>query len=152
MSLDFAIKDFFRKKDQTFPYMFTIVLAISFSVFFVYLTSSLGLSFIVEEGNEYFFSGGINIIYTNFNRLILIFAFVLSFIIVVVITTTLTINKKRDIAIMKSLGTLPRKLYGFYLLEVYILFFTGFLFGLVLGLAFFGIFALIMNFFIERNN
>jgi len=67
--------------------------------------------------------------------------------IVVAVSTTLIISKKKDIAIMKSLGTLPRKLYSFYLLEVYILFFIGFLLGLILGLIVFGIFALIMFFF-----
>jgi ABC-type antimicrobial peptide transport system permease subunit len=67
--------------------------------------------------------------------------------IVVGVSTTLVISKKKDIAIMKSLGTLPRKLYSFYLLEVYILFFIGFILGLILGLVIFGIFALIMFFF-----
>jgi len=72
---------------------------------------------------------------------------ILTIAIVITVTTTLVISKKRDIAIMKALGTLPRKLYSFYLLESYILYFIGFLFGLILGLVAFGIFALIMIFF-----
>jgi ABC-type antimicrobial peptide transport system permease subunit len=46
---------------------------------------------------------------------------------------------------MRSLGTLPQKLYSFYLLEVYIIFFIGFLFGLTIGLSLFGISGLIIN-------
>ncbi len=48
---------------------------------------------------------------------------------------------------MKALGTLPRKLYSFYFLEVYIIFFIGFFLGLIIGILSFGIFSLIMNSF-----
>ena len=105
MSLDFALKDFYRKKSQTYPYVFTIALVIAFAEFIIYFTNSLGLNFFLENeisgekvvDNEYYFSGSINLIYTQFNILILILVLILAFIIVVVITTTLVINKKRDI-------------------------------------------------------
>jgi ABC-type antimicrobial peptide transport system permease subunit len=77
---------------------------------------------------------------------------ILAVFIVITITTTYVINKKKDIGIMKALGTLPRRLYSFYLLEVYIIFFIGFFLGLIGGLISFGIFSLIMNsFFISIN-
>jgi ABC-type antimicrobial peptide transport system permease subunit len=77
---------------------------------------------------------------------------ILAVFIVITITTTYIINKKKDIGIMKALGTLPRRLYSFYLLEVYIIFFIGFFLGLIGGLISFGIFSLIMNsFFISIN-
>ena len=153
MSLDFAIKDFYRKRKSNYPYLITIALVIGMTEFLIYFSISLGINLIVgynlfnQEGNdnEYYFSGAIKAIYSQFNTLVLILVIILSFIVVVVITTTLIIHKKRDIAIMKSLGTLPEKLYGFYLLEAYILFIIGFILGLIFGLVSFGIFALIMN-------
>ena len=150
MSLDFALKDFYRKRKSNFPYVLTIALVIALAEFLIYFSISLGVNLIVQNNifyqedidNEYYFTGAINLIYTRFNTLILILVMVLAFIVVVVITTTLVIHKKRDIAIMKALGTLPDKLYGFYLLEAYIIFLFGFILGLILGLVSFGIFAL----------
>jgi ABC-type antimicrobial peptide transport system permease subunit len=148
-SIDFALKDFYRKKNQTFPYLFVITFVIAITEFLIYLTSSLGLNFFVQPlfSNEFFFSGSINRVYTQFNTLTQILFLILAVFIVVTITTTHIINKKKDIGIMKALGTLPRRLYSFYLLEVYIIFFIGFFLGLISGLISFGIFSLIMNSF-----
>ncbi|MFW9988953.1 MAG: FtsX-like permease family protein [Candidatus Odinarchaeota archaeon] len=146
-SFDFALKDFYRKRHSNYPFLIIIIIIVAFSEFLIYFTSSLGLNILTHASypNEFYFSGGINQIYKDFNNVIQILLICLAVALVVAVTTTLVISKKRDIAIMKSLGTLPRKLYSFYLLEVYILFFLGFLFGLVSGLIIFGIFALIMN-------
>lgn len=146
-SFDFALKDFYRKRHSNYPFLILIIVIIAFSEFLIYFTSSLGINILTHASypNEFYFSGGINRIYKEFNNIIQILFICLAVALVVTVTTTLVISKKRDIAIMKSLGTLPRKLYGFYLLEVYILFFLGFLFGLLIGWMIFGIFALIMN-------
>lgn len=148
-SFDFALKDFYRKRHSNFPFLLIIIIIIAFTEFLIYFTSSLGINILTQTTytNIYYFSGGINLIYKEFNNLIQILFIFLAIVIILSVTTTLVISKKRDIAIMKSLGTLPRKLYSFYLLEAYILFFIGFLLGLVLGLIIFGIFAWIMNIF-----
>ncbi|MFW9895000.1 MAG: FtsX-like permease family protein [Candidatus Thorarchaeota archaeon] len=148
-SFDFALKDFYRKKNQTFPYLMVIIFVIAITEFLIYFTSSLGLNFFIKPffSNVLFFSGSINYIYTQFNTLIQILFLILAVFIVVTITTTLIINKKRDIGIMKALGTLPRRLYSFYLLEVFIIFFIGFFLGLIIGLFSFVLFSLIMNSF-----
>ncbi|TFG02016.1 MAG: ABC transporter permease, partial [Promethearchaeota archaeon] len=154
MSLDFALKDFYRKRKSNFAYVATIALVIALTEFIIYFSISLGLNIIFRTeifahgniDNEYYFSGAINLVYTQFNTLILTMACILSFLIVVIITTTIVIHKKRDIAIMKALGTLPEKLYEFYLLESYLVFLIGFILGFVLGLGAFGIFMLIMAF------
>lgn len=153
MSLDFALKDFYRKKKSNYPYLITIALVIGMTEFFIYFSFSLGINLITKYNffnqekidNEYYFSGAINLVYSQFNTLILVLVIIFAIIVVVVITTTLIVHKKRDIAIMKALGTLPEKLYSFYLLEAYILFLLGFIIGLIFGLISFGIFALIMN-------
>ncbi|MFX1323187.1 MAG: FtsX-like permease family protein [Promethearchaeota archaeon] len=145
-SLDFALKDIYRKKDTTIPYLLIIVLVIAVTEFLIYFTSSFGLNMVISTSlkNTYFFTGAINLVYKEFISLILALVIILSIVVVVVITTTLIIHKKRDIAIMKSLGTLPGKLYSFYLLEAFIIFILGFILGWILGLISFGIFILIM--------
>ncbi|MFX0000280.1 MAG: FtsX-like permease family protein [Candidatus Hodarchaeota archaeon] len=148
-SLDFAFKDLYRKRHSNLPFLLIIIIIIALTEFLIYFTSSIGLNIFIPTTfiNKFYFSGGINSIYKQFNLLIQILLISLTVAIVVTVTTTLVISKKRDIAIMKSLGTLPRKLYSFYLLEAYILYFIGFLFGLILGLIVYVIFALIMSFF-----
>ena len=150
---DFAIKDFTRKKEQTYPYILIITIVVAVAVFIIYFTSSIGLnqvslSFLGSEttDNELFFSGAINLVYSQFNTFIITLLIVLTFTVVVVITTSLVITKKRDIAIMKALGTLPGNLYGFYLIECYLIFFIGFVVGLILGLMSFGVFTIVMFF------
>ncbi|MBA7514807.1 hypothetical protein ES705_06842 [subsurface metagenome] len=109
--------------------------------------SSMGLNRFLtyQYENEFYFSGGISIVFTDFTILILSLIVTLAFIIVIIVTSTLVINKKRDIAIMKALGTLPKKLYNFYLTEVYVVFIVGFLIGLIIGFVSYGIFAFIMS-------
>jgi ABC-type antimicrobial peptide transport system permease subunit len=148
-SLDFALKDFYRKKNQTIPYLIVITLVVAITEFLFYFTSSLGLNLFIQSdfSNEFFFSGSISTVYKQFITLIQILLMILAIFIVVAISTTHIINKKKDIGIMKALGTLPRKLYSFYLLEVYIIFFIGFFLGVVCGLLSFGIFSLIIDSF-----
>lgn len=62
-------------------------------------------------------------------------------------SSSLLLSKKRDIAIMKSLGTIPKKLYSFYLTECYIVFFIGFFSGLIIGSIAFGVYTLIISSF-----
>ena len=153
-SLDFSLKDLYRKKNQTIPYLMVITFVIAITEFLIYFTSSFGLNSFIQPlfSNTYYFSGSINTVYKQFNTLIQVLFMILAVFIVITITTTYIINKKKDIGIMKALGTLPRRLYSFYLLEVYIIFFIGFFLGLIGGLISFGIFSLIMNsFFISIN-
>ncbi len=145
-SFDFALKDFYRKRHSNYPFLFIIILIVAFTEFLIYFTTSIGLNIFIQTDftNQYFFSGGIHLVYNQFNALIQVLFIILSIAIVITVTTTLIISKKKDIAIMKSLGTLPRKLYSFYLLEAYILFFTGFILGLFFGLITYGVSVLIM--------
>jgi len=148
-SLDFALKDFYRNRQSNYPYLFIITLIIAVTEFLIYFTTTLGLNIFIQVDftNKYYFSGGIYAVYRKFNTIIQILIILLSVVIVVVVTTTQVISKKRDIAIMRALGTLPKKLYSFYLLEVYILFFLGFLLGLLFGYISYGVFVLILQFF-----
>ena len=125
-----------------------IVLVIAFTVFLINFTSSIGLnSFITYDyENSFFFSGGISIIFIDFISLVLILVLILAFVVVIIVTTTLIITKKRDIAIMKALGSIPQRLYGFYLTEVYVVFLIGFVIGAIIGFISYVIFFFIASF------
>jgi ABC-type antimicrobial peptide transport system permease subunit len=149
MNLNFALKDIYRKRDQTYPYILMITIVIAFAVFMIAFTGSHGFDAIIQGnwGSGLFFSGSMSNLYFQFSNLILDMIFILAFIVVVVIATTLIANKKHDIAVMRALGTLPGSLHGFYLLEVVIIFIIGFILGLIFGIISFGSFALITTFF-----
>ena len=154
MSIDFALKDIYRKKETSYPFIFIISLTIALVVFLIHLTSSLGLNTFIKQNfaNSYFFSGGINIVFTDFTTLIISLMLILAFSIVIIVTSTLITTKKRDIAIMKAIGSIPRKIYNFYLTETYLIFLIGFLLGLGLGFISYGIFHLIVNINIIQLN
>jgi ABC-type antimicrobial peptide transport system permease subunit len=46
---------------------------------------------------------------------------------------------------MKALGTLPKKLYSYYLTELYVIFLIGFFVGLIIGIILFSIFQAILT-------
>ncbi|MFW9876686.1 MAG: hypothetical protein ACFFG0_26625, partial [Candidatus Thorarchaeota archaeon] len=62
-SLDFALKDLYRKRNSNFPFLLVIILTIAFTEFLIYFTSSLGLNIFIQTSftNSYYFSGGINL-------------------------------------------------------------------------------------------
>jgi len=124
-----------------------IVLVIAFTVFLINFTSSMGFnSFITYDyENLFFFSGGISIVFIDFTTLVVILMLILAFVVVIIVTITLVITKKRDIAIMKALGSIPQKLYGFYLTEVYVVFLIGFAIGALIGFISYVIFFFIAS-------
>ncbi|MFW9951671.1 MAG: FtsX-like permease family protein [Candidatus Thorarchaeota archaeon] len=126
-----------------------IVLVIAFTIFLINFTSAIGFNTFVNYSydNSFYFSGGINIVYSDFTTLVLTLMLIMAFSVVMIVTSTLIITKKRDIAIMKALGTLSRKLYSFYLTEVYLVFIIGFILGLIIGFVSYGIFSLIVPVF-----
>jgi len=124
-----------------------IVLVIAFTVFLLNFTSSIGFnSFITYDyENVFFFSGGISIVFIDFTMVVLILMVILAFVVVIIVSITLIITKKRDIAIMKALGSIPQKLYGFYLTEVYVVFFIGFILGAIIGFVSYVIFFFVAS-------
>lgn len=153
MSLDFALKDFYRKRSQTFPYVFIIALIIALAEFMIYFSTLFGFNMILQLNflspenydNEYYLSGAFNVVYSQFTTLLNSLMVILAIAATVIVTTTLIVSKKRDIAIMKSLGTMPERLYLYYLLEAYIIFLIGFLLGFIFGLSAFGILSLFLT-------
>jgi ABC-type antimicrobial peptide transport system permease subunit len=112
----------------------------------IYFSTSFGLNTLITYNfeNPLYFSGGLSQIYSNFTLMIISLILLLAFVMVIVVTSSLIVTKKRDIAIMKSLGAIPRKLYSFYLTETFISFLLGFVLGLVFGFITYLIFNLVM--------
>ena len=113
----------------------------------IYFSSSFGLNTLISYDfeNPLYFSGSLSKIYSNFTLMIISLILALAFIMVIVVTSSLIMTKKRDMAIMKSLGAIPRKLYNFYLTEIVISFLLGFLIGMLFGFIAFIIFNFIMT-------
>ena len=141
------MKDFYRNKGNSFPYVIIVSLIIALAEFIILFASSVGLNELITYNfqNEFYFSGGLSYLYSNFTILIISLIIILAFIMILVVSSSLIISKKPDIAKMKNLGTIPRKLYSFYLTEAYVIFFIGFFLGLITGLITFGIFSLFMS-------
>ena len=120
---------------------------VALAEFMIYFSSAFGLNRLISYNfdNPLYFSGGLSIIYSNFTLMIIILILVLAFIMVMIVTSSLVVTKKRDIAIMKALGVVPRKLYSFYLMEIYISFLLGFFGGMISGFVLFLIFNFIMG-------
>ncbi|TFF87545.1 MAG: ABC transporter permease [Promethearchaeota archaeon] len=149
MSVDFALKDLVRKKEQSISYLITIILCVASIEFLIYTSNSLGLNIFnqnqINHSNPLFFSGSIKVIFLQFHTYIIILTLILGFTIILIIGTSFIVNKNKDISIMKALGTLPNKLYTFYLIELYILFFLGFGLGIMIGLISFSIYFNILK-------
>jgi len=126
-----------------------IILVIAFTVFLINFASAIGFNTFITYGyeNVYYFSGGIAIVYTDFTTLVIVLMLIMAFAVVVIVTSTLIITKKRDIAIMKALGSLPRKLYSFYLTEAYLVFIIGFILGAIIGFISYVILSFVAPFF-----
>ncbi|MFX1275463.1 MAG: FtsX-like permease family protein [Promethearchaeota archaeon] len=148
MNITFALKDFYRGRKSNFPYLLIITLIIAFSIFLIYFTHNTGLDSLVQgtSQNTLFFSGSLRFIYSEFNTLILFMVIILAVVMISIILMSFIIFKKRDIAIMRAIGTLPGNLHGFYLLEVIFIFLIGFTLGLFFGLISYGIYSLISSF------
>jgi ABC-type antimicrobial peptide transport system permease subunit len=147
MSVDFAIKDINRKREVSYPFILVISLITALVVFLIHFTTSIGLSTFVtyDFKNPFYFSGGISIVFTDFTTLIIALMLILAFIIVIIITSTLITTKKRDIAIMKAVGSIPIRVYHFYLTEAYLVFLIGYVLGLIFGFISYGLFSLVMT-------
>ncbi|XEO75985.1 hypothetical protein WKT22_01006 [Candidatus Lokiarchaeum ossiferum] len=142
MSFNFAIKDLYFYKSQSKSYMKINIAIIALAIFFVNIIPSLGLLFLPERINTFTYT--IVEIFTQYNLFLIILTLLLTIFIIITNNHALIQTRKKDIAVMKAVGTYPRQLYSFYLSELLlILMFTvlvGFIVGFVVFLGFFLIF------------
>lgn len=151
MSFDFALKELYRKRKVVFPYILTISLSVMMSLFFMHFLTSFNLSIFISQqpdfNNIFFFSGARYAMYSQFFSLLIILLYVLSTAVIIFISYSYIKNKLRDISVMKALGTLPEKLYKFYLMETFLIFLFGFALGFIASLLGYYIFIEVLNLF-----
>jgi ABC-type antimicrobial peptide transport system permease subunit len=151
MSLDFSIKDLYRKSRVNLPYVLTISSSITVSIFLILLSTSLDLSIFTDQQrqyiNIYFFSGYIYENYSKLSSILIVLIYILAIGFVMIIAFVFISGKKEDISIMKTFGTLPGRINKFYLIEVYLLFLLGFGIGLCFGVLSYTLFIYFMDIF-----
>ncbi|TXT55482.1 MAG: membrane protein of unknown function [Promethearchaeota archaeon] len=130
--------------------MFTIGAIIAVSTFLILFSTSYDLSIFIPTQrnylNPYFFLGAIHELYSDLASILIVLIFLISIVFIAIISYAFTSSQKKDISIMKAFGTLPGRIYKFYLSEVFFIFLIGFLLGVILGLSFYYIFTSIMTF------
>ena len=85
--MDFAIKDFYRKRETTYSYTLMIILVIAFTVFLINFASAIGFNTFITYGyeNTYYFSGGVALVYTDFTTLVIVLMLIMAFAVVVIV-------------------------------------------------------------------
>ncbi|MHA1725689.1 MAG: FtsX-like permease family protein [Promethearchaeota archaeon] len=142
MSLNFVLKDFYRGKNQTFLHTLVLILMIATDIFQVNCNYLMGLkvyplgNYSRVQNNPYFFTGAINLIYSQLTLLNLYLMHLLTIIIIWVIITSFLAYKKRDFGIMRAIGGVPHNLYGFFIKEIFLLFLISYFIGFFLGIFF----------------
>ena len=56
-SLDFALKDLYRKRHSNYPFLLIIIIIVALTEFFIYFTSSIGINIFIQPSfvNKYYF-------------------------------------------------------------------------------------------------
>ncbi len=153
MALDFVLKDIYRSRKITFPLIYIMILILGLTTFMINLFNSINkqtfLSILSNNfasfENQFYLSGAIDRVFSQFSNLFLVIILILNFIIVVTSSISLIHSKKKDIATMKALGCIPQKLYSYYLLEALVLYLFSSLLGYMLGVISFLGFSLYIN-------
>ena len=146
MSLNFTFKDISHYDEQTKIYLKSTVLLIAVTIFFINLTQSLGLFLVQSDIHIYNLS--IIQFYSQFNEFLMIMMFIAANIVVASQNHAIILHRRKDIAVMQSLGTYPRQLYSFYITELLVLVVIAFFLGAILGFGAFVLAFIILEGFI----
>ncbi len=143
MTLNFAIKDLLHFKEQTKSHLKTNSSIIALVVLFLNLTNSMNL-LSVQSPLSYLTLTLFELI-TQYHRFLVILIVILVFVVMINSNHAIIEHRKKDIGIMKSVGTYPNQLYSFYLTELLLLAFFSFIIGWVIGISLFFIIFSILN-------
>ena len=143
MSLNFAIKDLLHFKEQTKAHLKTNFSIIALVVLFLNLTSSMNLLSIQSPLSYLTFT--LFELITQYHRFLVILIVILVFVVMLNSNHAIIEHRKKDIGIMKAVGTYPNQLYSFYLTELLLLAFFSFVIGWIIGITLFFIIFMILN-------
>ncbi|QEE17468.1 FtsX-like permease family protein [Promethearchaeum syntrophicum] len=143
MSLNFAIKDLYYFKKQTIAHLKTNSSIIALVVLFLNLTNSMNL-LTISSPISYLTLTLFELI-TQYHAFLVILIAILVFVVMINSNHAIVEHRKKDIGIMKAVGTYPNQLYSFYLTEVLLLAFFSFIIGWIIGMFLFFIIFWILN-------
>ncbi|MHA1675068.1 MAG: FtsX-like permease family protein, partial [Promethearchaeota archaeon] len=119
MSMNFAIKDIVHHRLESKSILRSNITILS--LFFFYLNIVRSFNFLMMPPLINFLNFTLFELFTQFNQFLLILTGILAAAILIINNHAIIEARKKDIAIMKAIGTYPSHLYGFYLSEVLII-------------------------------
>ncbi len=142
MSFAFGWKNLFRKWKQSLSYIITIAILVGISVFFIYLGNGLGLV-LFSSTPQY------NIttqeLFSLYFRFIIYASMTIALVWTLVINHSLIQHKMHDMAIMKAVGSVQKKLRSHFFSVVLLVDIIGIIFGVIAGFILYVIFFFILS-------
>ncbi|MHA1719046.1 MAG: FtsX-like permease family protein [Promethearchaeota archaeon] len=143
MTLNFAIRDLYYFKEQTKAHIKTNSSIIALVVLFLNLTKSMNL-LSVRSPISYLTLTLFQLI-TEYHKFLVILIAILVFVVMLNSNHAIIEHRKKDIGIMKAVGTYPNQLYSFYITELLLLAFFSFVIGWIIGITLFFLIFWILN-------
>lgn len=119
MSLNFALKDITRRWTQSSSYVTAIAIIAAVPVFFIYLISGLGIEIFSDTARLYNFTTFDT--FSQYFELVIYLTIAATVIWIITVNHSLVTHKLRDLATMKAVGTVKKKIVGFYIVELLII-------------------------------
>lgn len=142
MSFEFGLKNVFRKWKQSLSYIITIAILTAISIFFIYLGNGLGLVFfnLIPQ-----FNITTSELFSQYFKFIIISSIVITIIWIVIVNHTLIQHKTHDIAIMKAVGAIQKKMRSHFIAVVLVIDIIGVVIGLVAGFILYLVFFFVLS-------
>ncbi len=144
MSFAFGWKNLFRKWKQSLSYIATIAILVGISVFFIYLGNGLGL---ILYGSTPQYNITTQELFSQFFKFIVYASMVIALVWTIVINHSIIQNKTHDMAIMKAVGAIQKKLRSHFFSVVLLIDIIGIILGVISGFILYVIFFFILSAF-----
>lgn len=144
MSFEFGLKNISRKWAQSLSYIVTIAIITAISVFFIYLGNGLGLVFF--ESIPRFNITTVEL-FSQYFKFIIIASMIIAVVWIVVVNHSLIHHKTHDIAIMKAVGAIQKKLRSYFFAVIVVIDIIGIIIGLITGFLLYLFFFFLLSAF-----
>src|SRR5271157_4179327 len=143
MSSGFVLKDVKRNRKVSLPFIRTVAAPIAILVCALHLSTIF--SALAFDPRARLFSPGVQSVITQFNTIVLVLLGILAAGVIIFATYAWIAHKNRDLVTMKAIGTLPARLYTYFVNEILLLTFLGYLLGLTIGSIAYGCIYLVLD-------
>ncbi|MBN2156338.1 MAG: ABC transporter permease [Candidatus Lokiarchaeota archaeon] len=142
MSFEFGLKNILRNWKQSISYIVTIAILFAITVFFIYLGNGLGIVFFDSVPR---FNITTVELFSQYFRFIIYSSMVVTLVWIVVINHSLIHHKTHDIAVIKAIGAIQRKLRSFFFAVVLLIDIIGIILGIICGFLLYLVFFFILS-------